>query len=1300
MSDTKEDIAKLYEQHLSSESEKYNNEFYGKPVEGVESIDSQYQSLARRTDPNEFAALNQTGWDKTGNILARGTNTFVGGVLGTVGMLYDIPASTFKAITGDGNEGWDYFMNEGINANIAKLQEDINKEVPLYQTYKDSQTPFTMQNIADGITQGLAFIGSAVAGGELTTMLSGANKINQTTRAARLALGESKLGKVLNSTAALKTGNVAKTIGGAIYNRAFESVLEAKGTGEELRQQLEAENEDSYNQTGAFKYTDEDISNRVRQAEKLNFGFNLALGLIDAYQNAKIFKNFNTDIGRAASNKLDETFESVINNKNISWYNPKKIAALTGKYGKKVGALTTTGISEGVEELAQYSSNKLSQDLATNNYTQSDWENLPNLFKNILDKMGEDITTDKEAQFSALIGSLVGTPMGFIANRQEEANNKILEAQRKVAQQSLIEKTALSNLYKIRNATTSKERVEGEIGLRYANNKSFQTDVIDQIQSDNFESYIKSLEDKSNTTQEELDQMGIQPSYDEFGNTVTPQSIVKNAISDAKELKKIYDNVNLNFAKESTQTKKNIASTIADIDYTDKKIGIVQSKISDIKNKLVTRLTNDVDFAKESFKDVKSKDKGDVSFFLEGNTVNANIEDLNINPKEKEEYIKLQEELKQLKTLKQEFTDTYNKYKDPNFIIKQEEKAAENTQNLEEKKGEIKEEPTIEPNVQSETVSKPFQTVSQESDNIPSIDDLTLSTAPNIDDSEPPVNNVTDIGEPPKVSNKVTDSKGRSFDVLGTIKYGDSKEYKSDNNVDSLGSSIIKGDTLIKVQLSTGKGEVKYIKESDFSRYFNNVFIEDNSPKPEELNTNQQDINQMMFINEFDSKLDILYVGDKQPLDYNQLIKLNVRGKNKPKTTIKFEEVFTDKGFKQLQPVLYVDNVPTSTIRFIEKGVNKKEAHLKWIDNTSKLMKQKGLKEIEIPLTIFTELRTKGVGLNVIDNELLNKLNESKPRFVRVIGGDIRLTNEGSLIDVDNKNDIKSGETGIVFQLHNSQGNPKTIFLGTVLPQMKDSKIYTERINEVFNGLKEAKDSKVLDDWKLALKDLWQLVRRDYPDLNVPLMSKQGNLFTVEFNPAKAGEKTTKSMSLDKFKSMILDAVPNVAIENENTNDMLNILYQEGLLKTNINKENPFFLNDVYVNKNNITSIINTTTPVKIEPLEQPVNTTNEPIIEANEPSTSEPIAGEPNKVVNDDVFLKILDITNSNENQDFTNDLNDNFKGNLRDKILLKLSKIDKNIVNQVLEQLNKLASSNEFRRTKDMKVKESLVDDIFKCY
>src|SRR6188508_440266 len=746
-----------------SSSQQAKEETIGLNVESFGKLDSQYQPTSRTTDPNEFAALNQTGLDKTGNIIGRGLNTFVGGVLGTVSLLHDIPASVFTSLTGDkskgDNQGWDYFMNDSWGANVAKLQEDINKEVPLYQTYKDSQTPFTLQNVADGFTKGLAFIGSAYVGGGITgKILNQAAKVSRLTSIGKLNLvNPNKLASLGldNKVAGILTNYIdkSKTIGGAVYNRAFESTLEAKGTGQELRGNLEAENEDYYNQTGTYKYSVDDIDNRVRQAEKLNFGFNLALGLVDAYQNVKLFKGFNTDITKAASGKIDNAIEEMIASKSLL----SKGIGYTAKVGRKAGALTSTGLAEAGEELAQYSSNKLSQDLATNNYTKDDWDNFPNLLKNIVGKMGEDIINDPNAQFSALIGGLVGAPMGLIANQAEAKREELIQAQKQVAKQSLIEKTTLAGLYKIKHAQDTKTKVEGEIQVRFANDKGFQQTVLDQLDGDNFDGLITDLESKKETTNDELKTLGIQPRYNPItGQEIKPSETINEAIESAKKIRNIHQNVNLNFAKQSSDIRRNITSIISDSEYFDKKINIVQDNIVNTINKYITN-PNILPKILETNPDLLSKPildhLGEYVNTIEKSLSKSNLSFANIDIQDKDLIEKHLEELSQLKKHKEDTINLYNKYKDQTFIDKQEAKIQKNIEALENPKEEtviISQEANISP---SETLSPevkpttPTKTKPVEIDDIDSLFD-SISTSEKFEGSDEGfIKNVEDIGE-------------------------------------------------------------------------------------------------------------------------------------------------------------------------------------------------------------------------------------------------------------------------------------------------------------------------------------------------------------------------------------------------------------------------------------------------------------------------------------------------------------------------------------------------------------------------
>lgn len=659
-------------------------------IEGTNSIDSKYQSSARRTDPNEYAALNQTKLDIAGNILARGIGTFVTGTLGTVAMLHDIPKSVFKAVTGDSDkhEGWDYYMNNSINADLSEAQEYVMKEFPLYDTYKDSKTPFTTKKILDGITQGAAFIGVGYAGGWLTKgilqsakLLGNSQKlINFTNKTGKsLAVDNAVYAQINNYL------DKGKNVGAAIYNRSFESMLEAKGTGQEIREKLESENQEAFDSTGQYLYNPEDIDNRVRQAEKLNFGFNLALGVIDAYQNLKIFDGFESKIGKAISKNIDDVTENVLSNKNLSKFGLPKVGATIVKYGTKSGALSTTGGLEALEELAQFSSNKLSQDLATNNYTKDDWDNLPKLITGIVGQMTDDIQNDPNAQFSALIGGLVGLPMGMVAKRSEDKQEALKSKQREIAQQSLIEKNVLVGLYKIKNGKTLEDKVSGEIQTRFSNHQGFQNSVINQINADNFEGLISHLENIKETSIDDLKELEIGVKTDSKGNIIQPSTIINEAIEQAKSVKKVYENVNLANANKSELIRNNITNLILNGKYFDKKIDLVTNELETKKAEILAKITKDQNYAEKAFKTIKSKETGkeDLSFFVNGEIKNANIEELDINPETKDEIIKLKEELKQLNKEREFTIKEYNKYREPSYVGKVEKEAQKNIENLE-----------------------------------------------------------------------------------------------------------------------------------------------------------------------------------------------------------------------------------------------------------------------------------------------------------------------------------------------------------------------------------------------------------------------------------------------------------------------------------------------------------------------------------------------------------------------------------------------------------------------------------------
>lgn len=1217
-------------QRVLANSQSNKQEAVGENVESFKKLDSQYQPTSRTTDSNEFAALNQTGLDKAGNIAGRGLNTFVGGVLGTVSLLHDIPASVFTSLTGDkskgDNQGWDYFMNESWGANVAKLQDDINKEVPLYQTYKDSQTPFTLQNVADGFTQGLAFIGSAYVGGGITgKILNQAAKVSRLSSIGKLNLvNPNKLASlgIDNKVAGMLTNYIdkSKTLGGAVYNRAFESTLEAKGTGQELRGNLEAENEDYYNQTGTYKYTDDDIDNRVRQAEKLNFGFNLALGLVDAYQNVKLFKGFSTDITKAASNKIDDAINAMISNKSIL----SKGIGYTAKVGRKAGALTSTGLAEAGEELAQYSSNKLSQDLATNNYTKDDWDNFPNLLKSIVGKMGEDIINDPNAQFSALIGGLVGAPMGLIANQAEAKREELTKAQKTIAQQSLIEKTTLAGLYKIKHAQDNKTKVEGEIQVRFANDKGFQQTVLDQLDADNFDGLITDLESKKETTSDELKTMGIQPRYNSItGQEIKPSETINEAIESAKKIRNIHQNVNLNFAGQSADIRRNITSIIADSEYFDKKIDIVQSQLDKQKIDTINRLTTDINFAKKAYEGVSSE--GDINFFINGEAKSAKLEDLNIDPIEKDKYNKLKEELSQLQKHKEETIDLYNKYKNQDFVDKQEAKIQKNTERLENPKEDTSITPQ-EANISSSetlsTESKPTTPTKTKPVAIDDIDSLFGGLEDKVYEGklspqdyilEEPTDNVEDVGEDIPFDqndlfsgitpNNITPKDLEATDIVDKP-ITETKEVKRLNTF---------------TEESTDNNKFNYEQYTVIKDSKSNTYKE---PNFEELQKVEK--NDILTI----KGLVASTVGKS---DYGLLGIFNKEGEwlSTIRLTQGNKDVATNEAKKIFKEVFNTDNVvlggnkPVKEFTFKSPYISLREINvgtdlldLMSIQDDSTLSK-KIIKQDNIP-TILRVKSPKGVTTPVV--VLGNKeIPTTDIYFGNLTSGDTYVLSEKANTPEGNKYialplNVKTlGETTLGKELLTSIDQLK-LDINSIKSTDKDAK--TKR-DEVFNKWLETRSYissliKIINSDKDATSKSDRIV-----DLKMDINNNKEVQISITTQYTE-NRKTVKKESivdllskdveaqLDKFKSILLDVKPSLSIEGFNN---LSFLSQDQIydqvkefLQTKVNPDKPFkgtnitvpFLEELESSKVTkdpeiiIQNIVETVKPVEIK--EEPTN--------------------------------------------------------------------------------------------------------------
>lgn len=1246
------EYSNLFQRVLNSSNQSKENSI-GENIETFSKLDSKYQPTSRTTDPNEYAALNQTKLDIAGNILARGVGTFVTGTLGTVAMLHDIPKSVFKAVTGDSDkhEGWDYYMNNSINADLVKAQEDVMKEFPLYDTYKDSKTPFTTKKILDGIAQGAAFIGVGYAGGWLTKgilqsakLLGNSQKlINFTNKAGKsLAVDNAIYGQINNYL------DKGKNVGAAIYNRSFESMLEAKGTGQEIREKLESENQEAFDNTGQYLYNPEDIDNRVRQAEKLNFGFNLALGAIDAYQNLKIFDGFESKIGKAISKNIDDITENVLSNKNLSRFGLPKVGATIVKYGTKSGALSVTGGLEALEELAQFSSNKLSQDLATNNYTKDDWDNLPKLITGIVGQMTDDIQNDPNAQFSALIGGLIGLPMGMVAKKSETKEEALKSKQREIAQQSLIEKNVLAGLYKIKNGKTLEDKVSGEIQTRFSNHQGFQNSVINQINADNFEGLISHLENIKETSIDDLKELEIGVKTDSKGNTIQPSTIINEAIEQAKVVKKVYENVNLAHANKSELVRNNITNLILNGKYFDKKIDLVTNELEAKKADILSKLTKDQNYAEKAFKTVKSKETGkeDLSFFVNGEIKNANIEELDITPETKDEIVKLKEELLQLNKEREFTIKEYNKYRDSNYINKVEKQAQENIENLEK--------PVEKP---TESSVEPTQTTSTEQS--VSKGKPVSSTIPN-DVSEEDYNNFINTG---KISNEILNT------IANKVKNG-SKLTEKETAIFTDKTSEI--NTIIKNSVEDNtyyEAPDTFLSASEANA--KDIFVPDNLDESnvktdnEELKKSKKSVeiptDPKLKLKSFES--DDSFLTDKTFIDSEG--NYFTVDQEAASTILKNSNVvlkpLTNNGYGAIG-IFTADNKLVSILRMKhnvdpndknDRGLAVNEENSKLFEqffgqpyeNNGKLKNptKKGKLEKKPEKVFSAKFSSLNVGspstltLKPTVETALDKNihydNNGIPTIVRVLGkfgerleiiaGDSTI----STSDIQVSKSNKSGDTILLFTKRPSQTNPdNNVYPSTpiTVKTIGETTVFKEKIlsllNNTFNKIKENIDNGVekgsaIDVVNFELRgdlynELRNFIRFDKKTIELKVLVNKDKQFTLEAS-IPINESETKKITvevnkgqeikgIDELKDAIFDVKPSLSVES------ISSLKEEGQFNVNdyleamtisVDKNKPIkgVSIEIFLNKTKKEVIPSTTIKEKVttnESKQQPTSTT------------------------------------------------------------------------------------------------------------
>lgn len=1167
MGDTRENIAKLYESHLKSESDKYNQQALGNSVEGVDSIDSQYQSLARRTDPTEFAALNQTTTDWLANSVGKAISTAATGAVGGVASLYDIP----RAILSSGEEGggWNYLMNNSFNKGLNDFNQFVHSQAPVYQTKAEQEDALGIKDFVDGGLQAIGFIGSSYGTGGLLKGISAVTGLNKALGAGSKILDGinktknlTQLESNLAKRAALSNYllNPAKNVSSAMFNRVPESLMEAYGTGEELKQKLESENEESYNSTGQFKYTEEEIAQKVQTAQKINFGFNLALGSIDALQSFKPLEKFSNSIHKSAFSKADDMLSDY-----LSKATTKSQKAL-GYTGKTLNYLTLGGgkdaVLEGLEELSQFSSNKLAQNIAINKSDPTIVDGTIELFKKLIPSMKEDLANEDEAKLSALLGGIIGVGMGSldIKNKvnqekyRQELSNQISNKINNLVQQTQTDISKASGLYKMKYGSTDETKADGYNQTRFAQNKSFQLQIFDSIVNDDFRGALNKLDNLSETTDEELKQIGI--NTDLFSKDFV-NSEAKDLVSEAKKaawkIKENYDRINTLYTNNSEDFKLAVAGAISDIDHINSELKDTNIRVNESKQNILENLEtlSNIGDVKKIIK--KLEDQGKVLITKKGDqdvylwqTDNISSDDLLEVFKDSTSTsllvdMKYQLEIKNnLDKLKKTILKDFDNLNNPVKINKVEQEISDNKEKLSKQ-----------------------------------VNDEILSTEKI---QEKAVENINKPTEEPVLE--------------------DPKDFYSDNKVEP-DSSINDIDSLFDnlPTSETIEGSSEGFIKTDPEDLEDNPFVSSDSTKPDTnvvfdnlpnqndlLEDSTEEVKPLTKVQEIskDENIWSLRIDDSKTknkstvklldnngdiLNYNldNLIKAKI-GKdaiNNSKITVrKIESQLNDNPVESNLGV-FVNGEFSVPFSWGTGGINKED-----IQSLANYLSDD--KEIDVTELMSSSLRTdfnlsdKYIKLDNTNLEKLkSKLNIDEITFARFKGNECFIVKNNTIEKTSTMtvNNQKSGTVGFVIPIKNN-GTEYNLFITLQPPKLKDSEVIKRHFKDIVDKLKDISVSGLsIDDkqelWKTSVGELFSIFQLDdFKNSPIFLDKKGEGVYTVV-------DEKTYPVNLDKWYDKMKDSnfEARLSIEGgESSTKLFNELLQEGKVEINLNVDEPILI--------------------------------------------------------------------------------------------------------------------------------------------
>ena len=549
---------------------------YSEPTNYGESVydDQSISPMMTQSDVDEARAQNQGILDKLGSGLAHGLTTagtsFIGGTVGLGNGLLDMMS------------GKSFYDNATFKL-MDEISQSVNEATPLYQDKSEKNGDFVDSILTnddfwiDGLFNGLGFVAGgygsgAVFGKAVGTALKAA-KLGQTAKvteiAAKAGIEDVKGFADKITSFAQKVPNITAATTGRIY----ESTVEANQVYDSLKEKVAS---------------GEITEDQAKQARNAVFASNMALGIVDYFQYAKFLDNFSNH--RASLNKIVKGVTGEYSQEVAS----KGFKAGVREFAKDSGDVIASMASEGAEEGAQHIISKTGE---TGDFTAD------NFMDSALQAM-----SDPQFYGAMLSGSLVGGVMGvpnefgkaskqnkytddvvnMLNEHTDNKGNQILDAKAKLNSYYTIEKAKNDLQEKMSNPNISQE----EIGVLHDQYRTLEHTQLTNFVQAAVES--KTIDDKL----EELDLLAKENADDLAEQAGVTEPKIKNGvpqntatqlrekIQKIKDYRQTYENLQHTYPNVDVPTLGNMFKAQTEFDFAEKKLGIVNSKLSEANGKL------------------------------------------------------------------------------------------------------------------------------------------------------------------------------------------------------------------------------------------------------------------------------------------------------------------------------------------------------------------------------------------------------------------------------------------------------------------------------------------------------------------------------------------------------------------------------------------------------------------------------------------------------------------------------------------------------------------------------------------